>query len=181
MVVRQAAEGPIKTREGTQGTRQKTGLAKFKDIVLSFVSISNGEFYMNGKLVHYCFGPRCCSNPQESRHRMAAALAALPLASVPVTPHAKSWTALGPCIDKVLSLVAIGGTASPLLKIAYSKMNLETDSGDRANDGIAHDEVDPRMQKHLSFHKIAGKRLAASKIVQRSSQPILYFCCRVCA
>ena len=112
---------------------------------------------------------------------MAAALAALPSASVPVPPHAKSWTASGPCIDKVLSLVAIGGIASPPLKIAYSKINLETDSGDRANDGIAHDEVDPEMQKHLSFHKVAGKRLAASKPFQRSSQPILHVCFRVCA
>ena len=136
---------------------------------------------MNCKLVHYRFGPRCCSDPQESRHRMAAALAALLFASVPVPPHAKSWTALGSCIDTVLSLVAIGGIASPLLKIAYSKINLETDSGDRANDGIAHDEVDLEMQKHVSFHKVVGKRLAASKIVQRSSQPILHFCFRVCA
>ena len=92
----------------------------------------------------------------------------------------KSWTALGSCIDKVLSLVAIGGIASPLLKIAYSKMNLETDSGDRANDGIAHDEVDLEMQKHVSFHKVAGKKLAASKIAQRSPQPSMYFCFRVC-
>ena len=112
---------------------------------------------------------------------MAAPLAALLFASVPVPPHAKSWTALEPCIDKVLSLVAIGGIASPLLKIAYSKMNLETDSGDRANDGIAHVEVDRKIQKHVSFHKVVGKRLAASKTVQRSSQPNLYFCFRVFA
>ena len=112
---------------------------------------------------------------------MAAPLAALLFASVPVPPHAKSWTALGSCIDKVLSLVAVGGIASPLLKKAYSKIHVETDIGDRANDGIAHDEVDLEMQKHVSFHKVVGKRLAASKTFQRSSQPILHFCFRVCA
>ena len=94
MVVRHAAEGPIKTRGGTQGTRQKTGFARFKDIVLSFVFISNGEFCMNCTLVYYRFCPRCCSDPQESRHRMEAALVALLFASVPVPLKSKSWTAL---------------------------------------------------------------------------------------
>jgi hypothetical protein len=56
MVVRQAAEGPIKTRGGTQGTRQKTGFARFKDIVLSFVFISNGEFCKQKILAS---GPAC--------------------------------------------------------------------------------------------------------------------------
>ena len=95
MVVRHAAEGPIKTRGGTQGTRQKTGFARFKDIVLSCVLISNGEFCINCKLVHYRFGPRCCSDSQESRHRMAAPLAALLFASVPVPPHAKALDSFG--------------------------------------------------------------------------------------
>ena len=44
MVVRHAAEGPIKTRGGTQGTRQKTGFARFKDIVLSFVPFTTASF-----------------------------------------------------------------------------------------------------------------------------------------
>ena len=63
------------------------------------------------------------------------------------------------------------------MKIAYSKIKLETDSGDRANDGIAHDEVDPEMQKHLSFTKLLARGLQhshKSAIITTNSAILLF-------
>jgi len=126
--------------------------------ICTFVLIFNGALFQP-MFQHYCWGRDCCATPQVTEDRMVAALTMFPLAALPDVPDSRSWTKLGPCIDRVMGYILLHSFIVRLMEIAYAPLNFPANphAGD-AGDG----DIDPELEQHDSFHKVAGKRFHAN-------------------
>ena len=163
-IVARAATCQAPELPSTSSSSSARRLGKFKMVITKFVCICNGRFDQVA-VVHHCWGAGCCSCRADTETRLVEALTSFPLSTVPVVLDARSWTALGPCLDRVLSYMCLYRFAVRLLPVAYGPLSFAnaTEAPVQQGDVVATDALDEELQKHTRFHAVAGKRYKASK------------------
>lgn len=164
-------DGAFDAQHAASGKRHR--LDEFRRKVEAMLAVFNGPWWEDGVYIHYCDGPSCCPNGEESMlRRMEEALVSVVFREVPCTPAASKWTKLGPCCDSIVLGLWLHRVFVHILGALQLKQDQETPE-------VRDQQADEQYIHDIDYGALQGKRykIALSFMRDRRSNETLIVLC----